>query len=439
MRRIRDYSVKELATVALPVVLAIGAAFWFTFKFVQPAPPRLVVMSTGAEGGAYHAFALRYKAILARDGVTLELRPSSGAVENLARLRDPKSDVSLALVQGGIGHAADPPVLESLGSVYYEPLWVFYRGKRALDRINDLKGKRIAVGSEGSGTRKLALVILDTSGLPRGDVTLLDVGGEKAADALIAGTADALFIVAGPEAPIVRKLIRADGVSLMSFARASAYAARHPFLHKLVLPRGALDIARDLPRGDVLLVAPTANLLAKESLHPAIAYLVLEAAREVHSGPGPFNRIGEFPSPNDVEFPLSSQAERFYKSGPPFLQRYLPFWAASLVDRMIVLLVPLFAVAVPLFRILPGLYAWRIRRKVYRWYGELKFLEEALRHRPPGADPADELERLAKIEDEVSEIHVPLGFAHEVYTLRMHIKLVRELLEHPPAPATTRT
>jgi TRAP transporter TAXI family solute receptor len=438
MRRIRDYSVKELATVALPVALAIGAAFWFTFKFVQPAPPRVVVMSTGAEGGAYHAFALRYKTILARDGVTLELRPSSGAVENLARLRDPKSDVSLAFVQGGIGDAADPPLLESLGSVYYEPLWVFYRGKREIDRINDFKGKRIAVGSEGSGTRKLAHVILDTSGLRPEDGTLLDIGGQKAADALIAGTADVLFIVAGPEAPLVRKLVRADGVKLMSFARAAAYAARHPFLHKLVLPRGTLDIARDLPREDVLLIAPTANLLAKESLHPAIAYLVLEAAHEVHSGPGPFNRIGEFPSPNDVEFPLSSQAERYYRSGPPFLQRYLPFWAASLIDRMVVLLLPLCAVAVPLFRILPGLYAWRIRRKVYRWYGELKFLEEELRHRPPGDDPADELARLAKIEDEVSEIHVPLGFAHEVYTLRMHIKLVRELLERPPGPATAR-
>jgi TRAP transporter TAXI family solute receptor len=437
MRRIRDYSVKELATVALPVALAIAAAFWFTFKFVQPAPPRVVVMSTGAEGGAYHAFGLRYKAILARDGVTLELRPSSGAVENLARLRDPESDVSLAFVQGGTDRAADPPVLESLGSVYYEPLWVFYRGKRAIDRINDLKGKRIAIGPEGSGTRKLALVIFETSGLRGEDVTLLDVGGKTAADALIAGTVDAMFIVAGPEAAVVRTLVRADDVRLMSFARADAYVARHPFLHKLVLPRGALDIARDLPRADVLLVAPTANLLAKESLHPAIAYLVLEAAHEVHSGPGPFNRIGEFPSPNDVEFPLSSQAERYYKSGPPLLQRYLPFWAASLVDRMIVLLVPLFAVAVPLFRILPGLYAWRIRRKVYRWYGELKFLEEELRHRQPGNASSDELARLAKIEDEVAEIHVPLGFAHEVYTLRMHVKLVRELLEHPPASAAT--
>jgi TRAP transporter TAXI family solute receptor len=435
MRRIRDYSVKELAMVALPVALAIAAAFWFTFKFVQPAPPRVVVMSTGAEGGAYHAFGLRYKAILARDGVTLELRPSSGAVENLARLRDPESDVSLAFVQGGTGRAADPPVLESLGSVYYEPLWVFYRGKHAIDRINELKGKRVAVGPEGSGTRKLALVILESSGLQSGDVTLLDIGGQGAADALIAGAADAVFVVAGPEASIVRMLIRNEDVRLMSFARADAYVARLPFLHRLVLPRGTLDLARDLPRDDVQLVAPTANLLAKESLHPAIAYLVLEAAREVHSGPGPFNRMGEFPSPNDAEFPLSSQAERYYKSGPPFLQRYLPFWAATLIDRMIVLLVPLFAVAVPLFRILPGLYAWRIRRKVYRWYGELKFLEEELRHRPPGDDPSDELARLAKIEGEVAEIHVPLGFAHEVYTLRMHIKLVRELLEHP-APTT---
>lgn len=433
MRRIRDYSIKELAAVLLPVALAVVAAFWFTFKFVQPAPPRIVVMSTGVQGGAYHAFALRYQAILARDGVKLELRPSSGAVENLARLRDPKSDVSIALVQGGVGRAADPPVLESLGSVYYEPLWVFYRGNRDLDRINELKGKRIAVGPEGSGTRNLALMILDTSGLRGSDRTQLDLGGQAAADALIDGTADAVFVVAGPDAAIVRGLVQADGVRLMSFSRADAYVARHPFLHKLVLPRGTLDLVRDLPHENIALVAPTANLIARGNLHPAIAYLMLQAAEEVHSGPGPFNHVGEFPSPGDVDFPLSSEAERFYKSGPPFLQRYLPFWAATLIDRMIVLLVPLFAVAVPLFRIVPGLYAWRVRRKVYRWYGELKFLEEELRTRRPGEDRSDEFARLASIESGVSDIRVPLGFAHEVYTLRMHIKLVREMLEHPPA------
>lgn len=438
MKRIRDYTVRELATVVLPVVLAVAVAFWITFKFVEPAPPRVIVMSTGGEGGAYHAYGLRYQAILARDGVKLELRPSSGAVENVARLRDKRSGVSIALVQGGVAQAADPPVLETLGSVYYEPLWVFYRGSAELDRVNDLKGKRIAVGPDGSGTRQLALAILDASGLGGTNVTLLDLRGQAAADALTGGAADAVFVVAGPEAAAVRSLIRADGIRLMSFSRASAYVARLPYLHKLVLPRGSLDLVRDLPGEDVALVAPTANLVAKESLHPAIAYLILQAAREVHAGPGPFHRVGEFPSPGDVDFPLSSEAERFYRSGPPFLQRYLPFWAATLVDRLILLLLPLFAVAVPLFRIVPGLYAWRVRRKVYRWYGELKFLEEEVRNRPIGDARDNELARLAEIEAEVSDLHVPLGFAHEAYTLRMHIKLVRDLLERPqqPVPAT---
>jgi TRAP transporter TAXI family solute receptor len=428
MKRFRDYTVKDLATVVLPVVLAVAVAFWITFKFVEPAPPRVVAMSTGSEGGAYHAFGLRYQAILARDGVRVELRPSSGAVENVARLRDPASDVSIAFVQGGVAKAEDPPLLETLGSLYYEPLWVFYRSAKPLDRINDLKGRRIAVGPEGSGTRQLALAILDASGLEAADVTLLALDGVAAADALIGDAADAVFIVAGPNAPIVRRLIRAKGVQLMSFARASAYVSRMPYLHKLVLPRGSLDLVHDLPEDDVSLVAPTANLVARESLHPAIAYLFLQAAREVHGGPGPFHRIGEFPSPASVDFPLSSQAERFYRSGPPFLQRYLPFWAATLVDRLIVLLVPLFAVAVPLFRIVPGLYAWQVRRKVYRWYGELKFLEEEVRNRPRGDAASNELERLTEIEGEVSDLRVPLGFAHEVYTLRVHIKLVRDLL-----------
>jgi len=435
MKHLRDYTFRELATVVVPVLAAVAVAFWITFKFVQPAPPRVVVMSTGGEGGAYHVFGQRYQAILARDGVKLELRPSSGALENVARLRDPESGVSLAFVQGGAAHAGDPPVLETLGSMYYEPLWVFYRAAKPLDRINELEGKRIAVGPEGSGTRQLALAVLDASGLRSGNVTLVDLAGPAAADALIAGAVDAVFIVAGTEAPDVARLIRAKGIRLMSFSRASAYVARLPYLHKLTLPRGALDLVNDLPAADISLVAPTANLVASESLHPAIAYLVLQAAQEVHSGPGPFHRAGEFPAPTGVDFPLSDQAERFYRSGPPFLQRYLPFWAATLIDRMIVLLVPLFAVAVPLFRILPALYAWRVRRKIYRWYGELKFLEEEVHNRPPGDDPTDELARLAKIEAEVSDIRVPLGFAHEAYTLRMHIRLVRELLKSAPTEA----
>ncbi len=428
MKRIRDYTVRELAIVVLPVALAVAVAFWITFKFVEPAPPRVVVMSTGGEGGAYQAFGLRYQALLAKDGIKVELRPSTGAVENVARLRDESSDVAVAFVQGGIGKAADPPVLQTLGRLYYEPLWVFYRGAAQLDRINELRGKRIAVGPEGSGTRDLALAILDASGLQT-NVTLLDLGGPAAADALIEGTADAAFIVAGLDAAIVRRLIRTDGIRLMSFSRARAYEARLPYLHRLVLPRGSLDLVRDLPGEDVALVAPTANLVAKESLHPALAYLVLQAAREIHGGPGPFHRIGEFPSPGNVDFPMSSEAERFYRSGPPFLQRFLPFWAATLIDRLVVLLLPLFAVALPLFRIIPKLYAWRVRRKVYRWYGELKFLEEEVRSRPRGNDASNEIERLTEIEDEVSDLRVPLGFAHEVYTLRMHIKLVRDLLD----------
>ncbi|MCL4800643.1 MAG: ABC transporter substrate-binding protein [Burkholderiales bacterium] len=428
MKRIRDFTARELATVALPVVLVVAAAFWATYTFVKPAPPRTLVMSTGGEGGAYHAFGERYRAILARDGIRLELRSSSGAVENLARLTDPAAGVSVAFMQGGIAAAQDAPELVSLGSIYYEPLWVFYRGKQPLDRLARLEGRRIAVGPEGSGSRRLALALLAASGMADPGAPLDDRGGMAAAEALVAGDVDAAFVVAGPEAASVRRLVLAPGIRLMSFARADAYTMRLPYLHKLVLPRGAIDIARDIPGEDVVLVAPTANLVANESLHPALAYLLLQAAKEVHGGPGPFHRVGAFPSPRDSDFTLSGEAERFYKSGPPFLQRYLPFWAATLVDRLIVLLLPLFAVAIPLFRVLPALYAWRVRRKVYRWYGELKFIEEGVRARGPQGDSSGDLARLAEIESEVAAIKVPLGFAHEVYTLREHIRLVRELL-----------
>jgi TRAP transporter TAXI family solute receptor len=435
MKRIRDFTFSELAAVGLPVALIVGAAFWAAYKFVEPAPPRTIVMSTGGEGGAYHAFAQRYQAILARDGVRLEVRTSSGSVENVARLRDPDSDVSLAFVQGGVATAEEAPELVTLGSLYYEPLWVFYRGKETLDRLSQLKGKRLAVGPEGSGSRKLALALLEATGMADSAAVLVDLGGTAAGDALAAGRVDAVFMVAGPEAALVQKLVTAPGVRLMSFSRADAYAMRLPYLHKLVLPRAAIDVGRDIPAEDAVLLAPAANLVAHESLHPALVYLVLQAAKEVHGGAGPFHRVGVFPNPGNSDFPLSSEAERFYKSGPPFLQRYLPFWAATLVDRMIVLLVPLFAVAIPLFRILPALYAWRVRRKVYRWYGELKFLEGNVRSRGPQGDATAELERLSEIEAEVSGIKVPLGFAHEVYTLREHIKLVRELIRGVPGGA----
>lgn len=421
-------SLRDLIVTVAPLVLIVVAAFWVAYQFVKPAPPAALVMTTGGEGGAYRAYAERYREILARDGIDLRLRPSSGSIENLRRLADDASGVDVGFVQSGSGAAADAPGLVSLGSLYYEPLWVFYRSSAVLQRLSELKGKRVAIGPEGSGIRKLALQLLSANDAQQQPTTLLDLGMAAAAKALQKREIDAAFVIAGPDSPVVQELLRADGVRLMSFSQATAYTRLFPFLSSVVLPQGAIDLARNIPGRDTTLLAPTATLVAREDLHPALMSLLIQAATEVHGHAGLFQRAGEFPAPVAADFPLSEEAKRYYKSGPSFLQRYLPFWVAVLVQRMLVLLVPAIAVLIPLMRILPSLYGWQVRRRIYRWYGELKYLEHDLeQNREPEQIP-DYLARLDRIEQRVSKLKVPLAFSNQLYTLRQHIGFVRDLI-----------
>jgi TRAP-type uncharacterized transport system substrate-binding protein len=419
---------KDLASTAIvPVVFLIAVAV-IALHFVEPAPPNRIVISTGLEQGAYHGFAERYRAILARDGVTLELRPSEGAVENLKRLNDAKSGVDLGFVQGGLTTPAESPGLDSLGSLYYEPLWLFYRHGRTLTRLGELKGLRIAAGREGGGTRSLALRLLSSSGISDQSAELLALGGDEAAEALAQGRVDAAFFIATPEEALIQKLLRLPRIRLMSLDQAEAYVRQFHFLHHLVLPHGAIDIAANIPGRDTDLVAPTATLVARDSLHPALVYLLLQAATDVHSGPGIFRKEHEFPADRDTDLALDDQAEHFYKSGPPFLRRVLPFWLATLLDRMLVLIIPLIAVLIPLTRIVPALYGWRVKRRVYRWYGELSFLEAQAGKSAGPKERARCLEKLDSIEERVNSIRLPLAFAEHLYVLREHIDLVRRRL-----------
>ena len=424
-KRFRDISRRELLIVVVPAVLLVLAAFWLAAQFVKPAPPKSVVMSTGAPHGAYEMYAAHYRAILARDGVTLVERPSAGAVENLERLADPAENVDFAFVQGGLGIGTDKEGLVSLGSFYYEPVWVFYRGKETIERLPQLKGKRVAVGGEGSGTRKLALELLNASGVDAGNATLLDAGGLAAVGLLEKGEADAIFLVGPARSAAVWSALYAPGFRLMSFAHADAFTRQFPSLAKLTLPEGGIDVGRAIPPAATTLVAPMATIVARESMHPALIDLVLGAAAEVHGGPGVFHRAGDFPNARQVDFPLSKEAERHYKSGTRFLQRYLPFWLATLIERMLVLLVPLVVVLIPVMRIVPGLYSWRMRSRIYRHYGDLGKLEREVAEAPSGASAPDWLKRLDAIESEVELIRTPLAFANQLYILREHVGLVR--------------
>ena len=440
--RFRDLNLRDMLAVAIPAVALIAGGFWLAAQFIRPEPPNFLIMSTGAPGGAYEAFAARYKPHLAAQGIALRERPSAGAVENLRRLLDPKEDVDVGLLQGGIGAGVEAEGLVSLGSFYHEPLWVFYRGGEIIDQLVRLKGKRLAVGGEGSGTRRLALDLLEASGVPQADpgTKFLPVGGLEAVQALAQGKLDAVFLVGPARSGAVWTALYTPGVRLMSLVHADAYSRRFPFLARLVLPRGGIDLQRDIPAADVELVAPMATIVARDSTHPALIDLLLQAAVQTHGGPGLFQRPGEFPNARAVDFPLSKEADRFYKSGTRLFQRYMPFWLATLIERTLVLLIPLVAIVLPVMRFAPTLYSWRARSRVYKWYGQLKFLERELDEDPDARTRADWLAELERIEDHVHRVATPLAFTNLLYTLREHIALVeakvlKKTREDPPAAA----
>ena len=428
--KLKLLSWRDIVFVALPSLLLVIGAFWLAAQFIKPAPPNQLIISTGGEGGAYQRFAARYKDVLARYGVALVEKPSAGSTENLERLRNPEFEVDAAFIQGGTARPGEEEALVSLGDIYYEPLWIFYReaALRGGDKLLDFKGKRVAVGGAGSGTNHLAMELLAANGIDAKNTKLIEAGGLGLVERLQKNEIDAVFVVGPTQSSLVWALLYTPGVRLMSVTHADAYTRRFPHLARLVLPRGAIDLTQEIPPRDTQLVSPMAMLLVRDDMHPALIDLLMQAASEVHGEPGVFQKPGEFPRAGHGEFPLSKEAERDYKSGKPFLQRYLPFWAATLIDRMVVMLVPLLAVLVPLFKFAPQIYGWRVRSRIYRRYGELKFLENELNENPGQHSRAEWLAKLDAVESDASRIRTPLTFSDMLYTLRGHIDLVREMI-----------
>jgi hypothetical protein len=429
-------SLREIAGTAFPlIVLALvllGLAYWV----LDPTPPRHVVMATGVEQGAYDEFGKRYAQALARHGIQVELRRTAGAAENLELLRAPGSGVELAFVQGGAGSPDDEQAddrLYSLGSMFYEPVWLFYREDAArrllkapvLESLSQLPGWRLNIGAAGSGVPNLMLRLIEANRIDAGTLTLLREPQTPATVALLEGRIDALVFASAPESLMVQMLLQTPGVRLFHFSQADAYSRRFGFLSAVTLPRGVVDLAGNVPPDDVRLIAPTASLVVRDSLHPALAQLFVQAAQQVHGSPGWFQRKGDFPNSRDNERALAPEAQRFYREGAPLLQRYLPFWLANLIDRMWVVLLSIVAVLIPLSRVVPPLVEFRIRSRIFRWYGQLRALEDAAPERP-----RDELlKELGSIETRVTRIPVPLSYADELYALRSHIQMVRRRIE----------
>lgn len=429
-------SLRDLIPAAAPFLVLAAGLLALAYWALDPTPPRRLVLATGAEQSAYDVLGRRYRDALAPYGITVELRRSAGSAENLAALQQPASGVDVAFMQGG---AWQPPPgepdhdsgLVSLGGLFYEPVWLFYREDSAarrlkrprLDAVGELRGWRLNAGSPGSGVKLLADRLLDLNGLQPGDLVLSHLANTPAVVELLEARIDAMVFVSSPDAPLVQMLLQTPGIRLFSFAQAQAYARKLPFLTAVTLPRGVVDLARDIPPEDVALIAPTATLAARDDLHPALVQLLMQAAARIHGEPGWFARAGEFPNAANTDLPVSAEARRFLLGGAPWLQRYLPFWVSNLVDRMWVALLSIIAVLIPLSRLVPPVYEFRVRSRVFRWYARLRDVEEAAAR--PNPDRCALLATLDVLEERVSHVSVPLSYADELYALRQHIDLVR--------------
>ncbi|MGB5834936.1 MAG: TAXI family TRAP transporter solute-binding subunit [Thiohalocapsa sp.] len=398
-------------------------------QFVQPAPPSHIRIATGNADGAYYRYAERYRAILARNGIELDLVETAGSVDNLKRLLTEDNPVQLALVQGGVASEAQREQLAGLGSLFYEPLWLLVSSGTDARTLNTLAGARIAIGPADSGTRALAERLLAANGIDDANADLVSEDTETSALRLANGELDLVFVVGATDLPLLRELALADRIGLADLPRAAAYARRDRSLTALDLPQGALDLQHDLPATDLNLIAATANLVARQDLHPALINLIIAAAREVHGKGGLLAAPGTFPTPLHSDFLLNADAKRFYKSGPPLLQRWLPFWVATWIDRTKVMLVPLVALLIPLSKVLPPAYRWRIRRRILRWYKELRTIDMELETSELGAERLAQLRRdLDHIETDAAQVEVPLGYSDQLYELRSHIALVQRKL-----------
>jgi TRAP-type uncharacterized transport system substrate-binding protein len=406
----------------LAILLAAGV------YIVATLPPRTIVMATGPEGGANYGLGGRYRQILAKSGIDLKLLPTSGSLENLRLLSDPKSGVSVGLLQDGASVGTETSGVEALGTVGYEPLWLFRRSGVG-GTLGALAGKRVSIGPEGSGARSFALDVLKRTKTEGTIGELLGFPPQVAAEKLIAGNIDAAFIVTGWDSPAVQWLINASGVELTSFDRADALVTLYPFLTKVTLPRGIFDLANDRPPADIQLLASKSILAVRADLHSALQYLLLTAATEIHSRSGIFQKAEQFPIAESVDLPLSADAARFHKSGRPFLQEQLPFWFAVLIGKALLVLVPLVAVAYPIFRFLPVLYDWMMRSKIDHLYGEMRSVENTMEDQSHDLDAPAMMARIDQLEQRAIHLPLPTSYDSSLYTVRMHIGLLRSHLK----------
>lgn len=431
-------SARDLIVTFAPVLLLLAGLSVAAYKIIDPFPPGIVTISTGQENSAYEQLAKRYAVILARQGIQVRQKRSQGSIENLQNLQNPDSGIDIAFVQSGSTTLANAERNEliSLGSLFTEPVWLFYRKSKQVRQLSDLAGMKINVGPTGTGVPQLFEKILDANGIPAEKLKLSALEDTPATVALLNGKIDGMVFSSAADGLLIQMLLQTPGISLFNFPQAEAYTRRFPFLSNVTLSRGIVDFGKDIPANDFHLIAPTATLVAREDLHPALVELFVQAAAEIHGSAGWFQRFGEFPSARYTEIPVAQSAEKFYRNGPPILQRYMSFWLANFFDRMWIVIVALGALILPLSRIVPPLYVWKVRSRIYRWYGKLRNVEQLVEQaaEETTADRRtaiyeEQLARLTDIEQRVNQLTIPLSFAEELYRLRSHIDFVRKRID----------
>ena len=419
---------KEKAKIFGPAVVIAIVGFLVAYQFVTPAPPRHIIIGTGSPKGAYFAFGKKYSELFDKEGISLEVKITAGSAENLKLLEADSDGVDIAFIQGGMGALAKTEKLVSLGSLYFEPLWIFHQKDLTLNLLSDLKGLRVAVGEEGSGTMVLTMQLLGLNGITAKNTRLLSYDSLQAVEKLLKGEIDVAFFVTTHRSSYLHQLRESKSITLMGLHRAEAYALRYHYLHVLKLPEGVIDFQANVPSRDLNIVAPSTQLVARSDLHPALIELFLQTAKEVHESGGGFERRGEFPAPKYLDFELSQEAKRFYQSGPPFLQRYLPFWVANFLNRMKIMLLPLVALLYPLFKLMQPIYRWQMRSRIYRWYSELESVDLEINKEGLTVNLDEYFLMLDNLENKVSNISVPHAYSEELYNLRLHIDMLRNQL-----------
>ncbi|MDR1190942.1 MAG: TAXI family TRAP transporter solute-binding subunit [Verrucomicrobiales bacterium] len=411
-------------------VLGVAVVFAFCWRFVDPAPPKQITIAAGPADSPYYWWAQKYAELFAKQGIKLNIRVTNGAVDNLKLMLDADSGVDAAFIQGCTVTAAlldpDTTSLRSLAALFYEPLWLFYSPALTVNSLRDLKGKRIAIGRAGSGVNLLATELLKWNGVTAENSTLLTADGDEVGRSLSAGEYDALFLVGAPGVPAIRRLATGSGIVTHTFNDAAAYVRRYDCLNAVTLPAGVLDMARNLPAQDVTLVAPVATLIARGDLHPAIVGQFMAAATTLHHRHNVLGNTVDFPSSANAELLMHKDAARYLQSGPPFLQRFLPYHLAAFIDRTKIMLLPLLTLFIPLFRMILPTYRWSMRRNIWKWYKGIRAIERD--HANRKVADSELLKRLEELEAHVKKTYVPYTFAWELYTLRVHINMVREYL-----------